>query len=37
MTAIKKPKQYDLEYRTLTFAKNIRTFVKELPNNGFTR
>ncbi len=26
----KKTKQYDLEYRTLTFAKNVRTFVKKL-------
>jgi four helix bundle protein len=33
MTEKNKPKQYDLEDRTLTFAKNIRAFVKELPKN----
>ena len=27
----KKPKQYDLEERTLAFAKKIREFVKKLP------
>jgi four helix bundle protein len=27
----KKPKQYDLEERTLVFAKKVREFVKKLP------
>jgi four helix bundle protein len=27
----RKPKQYDLEQRTLAFAKNVREFVKKLP------
>jgi four helix bundle protein len=27
----KKPKQYDLEERTLAFAKEVREFVKRLP------
>lgn len=31
MAEIKNPKQYDLEERTLRFAKNIRNFIKELP------
>jgi four helix bundle protein len=30
MTEIKNLKQYDLEARTFTFAKDVRTFVKEL-------
>ncbi len=31
MTKNKKPKQYDLEERTLAFAKKLREFVKKLP------
>jgi len=31
MAEIKNPKQYDLEGRTLQFAKRIRDFVKKLP------
>ena len=31
MTKIQNSKQYDLEERTLTFAKNVRAFVKKLP------
>ena len=31
MTKNKNPKQYDLEDRTLEFAKAIRSFVKKLP------
>lgn len=31
MTEIKNTKQYDLEERTLQFAKNSRLFVKKLP------
>lgn len=31
MTEIQNPKQYDLEKRTLNFAKEIRTFIKKLP------
>ncbi|NIM10384.1 MAG: four helix bundle protein [Candidatus Aminicenantes bacterium] len=31
MTKIKNSKQYDLEDRTLEFAKNVRAFVKKLP------
>ena len=31
MTKNKKPKQYDLEDRTLAFAKRVREFVKDLP------
>jgi len=31
MTEIKNSKQYDLEDRTLRFAKNVRLFVKKLP------
>jgi len=31
MTQIQKPKQYDLEERTLVFAKRVRDFVKKLP------
>ena len=31
MTKNKKPKQYDLEERTLAFAKRVREFVKKLP------
>ena len=33
MTEIKNTKYYDLEDRTLQFAKNIRIFVKKLPKN----
>lgn len=32
MTKIQNSKQYDLENRTLEFAKNVRAFVKKLPN-----
>jgi four helix bundle protein len=32
-TQIQNPKQYDLEKRTLTFAKNVRIFVGRLPKN----
>jgi four helix bundle protein len=31
MTKIQNSKQYDLEERTLTFAKKVRDFVKSLP------
>ncbi len=31
MTKNSNPKQYDLEDRTLAFAKNVRSFVKKLP------
>ncbi len=31
MTKTSNSKQYDLEDRTLTFSKNVRTFVKKLP------
>ena len=31
MTKIRKSKQYDLEERTLKFAKKVRAFVKKLP------
>ncbi len=31
MTKIQNAKQYDLEDRTIAFAKRIRTFVKKLP------
>ncbi|MFQ5901593.1 MAG: four helix bundle protein [Thermodesulfobacteriota bacterium] len=31
MTKIQNSKQYDLEDRTLAFAKRVRIFVKELP------
>ena len=31
MTEIQNPKQYDLEERTLGFAKIVRVFVKKLP------
>ena len=31
MTKIQNSKQYDLEERTLIFAKNVRFFVKKLP------
>ncbi|MHC4742583.1 MAG: four helix bundle protein [Planctomycetota bacterium] len=31
MTKDENPKQYDLEDRTLAFAKNCRAFVKKLP------
>jgi len=34
MTEIKSPKQYDLEDRTLAFAKRVRTFVKKLPRTA---
>jgi len=33
MTEVKSPKQYDLEERTLEFAKRARFFVKKLPKN----
>ena len=32
MTKIQNTKQYDLEDRTLAFAKRVRGFVKKLPN-----
>lgn len=31
MTEIRNSKQYDLEDRTLAFAKDVRVFVKKLP------
>lgn len=31
MTKIRNSKQYDLERRTLEFAKKVRSFVKQLP------
>ncbi len=31
MAEIKNPKQYDLEERTLNFAKRVRIFIKKLP------
>ena len=31
MTEIQKSKRYNLEERTLVFAKNVRLFVKQLP------
>ena len=31
MTEIRNPKQYDLEERTLKFAKEVIKFVKSLP------
>ena len=34
MAEIKSPKHYDLEDRTLAFAKRIRTFVKKLPRTA---
>jgi len=34
MTKIKNPKQYDLEDRTLEFAKKVRSFVKVLPKTA---
>lgn len=33
MAEIKNPKQYDLEDRTLIFAKRVRDFIKKLPRN----
>ena len=33
MTEIRNSKQYDLEDRTLAFAKNVRAFVKKLPKS----
>ena len=33
MTKIQNPKQYDLEDRTLAFAKSIRSFIRELPKS----
>ena len=33
MTENKNPKQYDLEDRTLLFAKKVRKFVKDLPGS----
>ena len=32
MTEIRNSKQYDLEDRTLEFARRVRAFVKKLPN-----
>lgn len=34
MTEIKNSKQYDLEERTLKFARSIRNFVKKLPKTA---
>lgn len=34
MAKIQNSKQYDLEDRTLAFAKNVRTFVKKLPKTS---
>ena len=31
MTELKNPKQYDLEDRTLQFAKKVREFIRKLP------
>jgi len=33
MNKILNPKQFDLEERTLTFAKRVRAFVKKLPKS----
>jgi four helix bundle protein len=33
MTKIQKPKQYDLEERTLQFSKDVRNLVKTLPKS----
>ena len=33
MTEIQNSKQYDLEDRTLAFAKHVRVFIKKLPKN----
>ena len=33
MTEIQNPKKYDLEDRTLSFARNVREFVKKLPKS----
>lgn len=33
MTKVQNSKQYDLEDRTLVFAKRVRAFVKKLPKN----
>jgi len=33
MPEIKNSKQYDLEGRTLSFAKKVRSFIRELPKN----
>jgi len=33
MTKTERTKQYDLEDRTLTFAKTVRAYVKKLPKN----
>ncbi len=33
MSEIKNSKQYDLEDRTFLFAKNVRTFIENLPKN----
>jgi four helix bundle protein len=33
MTKMSNPKQYDLEERTLEFAKKVRAFVKKLPKS----
>jgi four helix bundle protein len=32
MTEARNPKRYDLEARTLAFAKDVRLFLKQLPN-----
>ena len=37
MTEIPNPKQYDLEDRTLEFAKNVITFTKVLPRTVANR
>ena len=34
MTKIQNPKQYDLEERTLVFAKRVRGFIKNLPKTA---
>ena len=34
MTEIKNPKQYDLEDRTLAFARKVRAFVEKLPRTA---
>ena len=33
ITEIQNPKQYDLEERTLKFAKSVRDYLKKLPRN----
>jgi four helix bundle protein len=34
MTEVRNTKQYDLEDRTLEFAKNVRNFVRKLPKTA---